>query len=122
MWSLINVSNNLHTTDVKLEKMKAVSGEEVHAFSQATYKKQSFKKKTHTTRKHSSEKGQLAYECNSADKSMSDCVRNAHHGVKSVSRANQRIILPASAENHREGKHNIMFTNYKMTLIQKTRS
>ena len=51
----------------------------------------------------------------SADTSMIDCVRNAQHGVKSVSCANQRIILPASAENHREGEHNIMFTNYKMT-------
>ena len=57
----------------------------------------------------------------SADTSMRDCVRNAQHGVKSVSCANQRIILPASTENHTEGEHNIMF-NYKMTLIQKTRS
>ena len=58
----------------------------------------------------------------SADTSMRDCVRNAQHGVKSISCANQIIILPASAENHGEGEQNIMFTNYKMTLIQKTRS
>ena len=86
-------------------KMKPMSGEEVHAFSQAADKKNNRSKRK-----------------NSADTSMRDCVRNAQHGVKSVSCANQRIGLPASAENHREGEHKIMFTNYKMTLIQKTRS
>ena len=45
-----------------------------------------------------------------ADTSMRDCVRIAHHGEKIVNCANQRVTLPASAENHREGEHDIMFT------------
>ena len=71
----MDICRAVESTDAK---MKAMSGEKVHAFSQATDKKIVRKDNWHMN-------------ASSADTSIRDCVRNAQHGVKSVSCANQRL-------------------------------